>query len=140
MTELIRPILYGADHPVQLVTPGAAVDGVLDLAGPICEAGDSSCVTSLGGSRRGAGGRWRGRAAGDRSAGAYGAAMASNYNGRLVLRRPCSRAASCGSAGAAKRSRICWRATPRTERGLMKDFEPLIGEWHGEAMSRSSRR
>ena len=43
MTELIRPMLYGAVHPVALVAPGAALatgHGRVDLAGPICEAGD----------------------------------------------------------------------------------------------------
>ena len=41
MTELIRPMLYGASHPVMLVTPGRSVgDGPWTLSGPICEAGD----------------------------------------------------------------------------------------------------
>ncbi len=43
MTELIRPMLYGAVHPLALVETGAplpADHGRVDLAGPICEAGD----------------------------------------------------------------------------------------------------
>jgi diaminopimelate decarboxylase len=84
MTELIRPILYGADHPVRLVAPGAAAEGVRHLAGPVCEAGDI-LVRDLG--------RYLApeelAVAGDGAllaignTGAYGAAMASNYNGRL---------------------------------------------------------
>ncbi len=43
MTELIRPMLYGAVHPVAFVAPGASLaadHGRVDLAGPVCEAGD----------------------------------------------------------------------------------------------------
>jgi diaminopimelate decarboxylase len=86
MTELIRPMLYGAAHPVSLVAPGVAFTptGTTHLAGPICEAGDilardlgqwlsetDLAVAGLGALL--AVGR----------AGAYGAAMASGYNGRL---------------------------------------------------------
>ena len=44
MTELIRPMLYGAVHPVSLISPGETVAtdlGRIDLAGPVCEAGSS---------------------------------------------------------------------------------------------------
>ena len=86
MTELIRPMLYGAVHPVSLVAGGAAlaVDGPVHLAGPICEAGDllvrdvGSWLSADELARAGQGALLAvGRA------GAYGAAMASNYNGRL---------------------------------------------------------
>ena len=84
MTELIRPILYGADHPVRLVTPGGAAKGARHLAGPVCEAGDI-LVRDLGRylstDELAAAGEGALLAIG--SAGAYGAAMASNYNGRL---------------------------------------------------------
>jgi diaminopimelate decarboxylase len=86
MTELIRPMLYGATHPVSLVSPGAAFTptGTTHLGGPICEAGDilardlgqwlsDSDLASAGTGAVLAIGR----------AGAYGAAMASGYNGRL---------------------------------------------------------
>ena len=86
MTELIRPMLYGATHPVSLVSPGAAFTptGTTHLAGPICEAGDilardlgqwlsDSDLATAGTGALLAVGR----------AGAYGAAMASGYNGRL---------------------------------------------------------
>jgi diaminopimelate decarboxylase len=86
MTELIRPMLYGATHPVSLVAPGAAFrpTGSTHLAGPICEAGDI-LARDLG--------QWLSETdlavAGPGAllavgrAGAYGAAMASGYNGRL---------------------------------------------------------
>lgn len=86
MTELIRPMLYGAVHPVELVKPGAPMrhGGGVHLAGPVCEAGDI-LVRDLD--------RWLDpgelAAAGTGAllaigrAGAYGAVMASAYNGRL---------------------------------------------------------
>lgn len=85
MSELLRPVLYGADHPVALVRAGGAWEppGVTHLAGPVCEAGDVMARDI---------GRWLDadalRAAGPGAVlaiervGAYGAAMASAYNGR----------------------------------------------------------
>lgn len=79
MTDLIRPALYDAYHAVMPVVETAAADeGALptDVVGPVCESGDFLAL---------------GRALPDlspgdllaiRGAGAYGAAMASNYNGR----------------------------------------------------------
>lgn len=86
MTELIRPMLYGASHPVSMVSPGTAFTptGTTHLAGPICEAGDilardlgqwlSADQLALAGA---------GALLAIGRAGAYGAAMASGYNGRL---------------------------------------------------------
>jgi diaminopimelate decarboxylase len=86
MTELIRPMLYGASHPVSLVQPGEpfAATGETHLAGPICEAGDV-LARDLG--------QWLtpdelaqagvGALLALHGVGAYGAAMASTYNGRL---------------------------------------------------------
>ncbi len=85
MTDLIRPVLYGADHPVALLAPGEALAAAprVDLAGPICEAGDV-----LSRDLR----RWlspgelarcgRGALLAIGRAGAYGAAMSMTYNGR----------------------------------------------------------
>lgn len=86
MAELLRPVLYGADHPVALLEPGGALDedhGTVHLAGPVCEAGDIVARDI---------GRWLSPADLARAgtgalmaigqAGAYGAAMASVYNGR----------------------------------------------------------
>ncbi len=86
MTELIRPMLYGASHPVSLVMPGTAfrAAGETHLAGPICEAGDVLAHDI---------GQWLspdelaragvGALLAIHQVGAYGAAMASTYNGRL---------------------------------------------------------
>ncbi len=86
MSEFIRPVLYGADHPVSLLAPGEPLDEPLPtvhLAGPVCEAGDTLAHDI---------GRWlppdelrltgTGALIGIGQAGAYGAAMASVYNGR----------------------------------------------------------
>jgi diaminopimelate decarboxylase len=80
MTELIRPMLYGARHPVTLIAPGRDVTaGRWTLSGPICEAGDLLAADlDLG---VGAG---EGALLAIGEAGAYGAAMASGYNGRLL--------------------------------------------------------
>ncbi len=86
MTELIRPMLYGASHPVSLIAPGAAFTptGAIHLAGPICEAGDllvHDLAQWLSPGELAAAGVGALLAIGE--VGAYGAAMASNYNGRL---------------------------------------------------------
>ena len=80
MTELIRPMLYGARHPVHLLAPGERLggSGPWALAGPICEAGDLLADGLQLGPDAGEGALL---AIGD--AGAYGLAMASSYNGRL---------------------------------------------------------
>jgi diaminopimelate decarboxylase len=80
MTELLRPMLYGARHPVTLLEPGNAVRGDerWTVAGPICEAGDLLARDLDLGPRAGEGALL---AVGE--VGAYGLAMASNYNGRL---------------------------------------------------------
>jgi diaminopimelate decarboxylase len=81
MNDLIRPAMYGAHHDiVPVVEPpaGAAMEPV-DVVGPVCETGDTFA---------------RARplprvAEGDlvafRSAGAYGAVMASEYNARPLV-------------------------------------------------------
>lgn len=97
MTELIRPMLYGARHPVHLLAPGAPLDrgGPWTLSGPVCEAGDLL-----------ADGLELGPAAGEGAllaiadAGAYGLAMASSYNGRL---RPAQVALEGGEARLSRR-------------------------------------
>lgn len=80
MTELIRPMLYGARHPVSLIAPGARLErpGPWDLSGPVCEAGDRLAEAVDLGSDAG-----EGALIVIGNAGAYGLAMASGYNGRL---------------------------------------------------------
>jgi diaminopimelate decarboxylase len=79
MTELIRPMLYGARHPVSVLDPGAAAGGrrTWTLSGPICEAGDilgEHLELEAG----------EGALLAIAEVGAYGLAMASGYNGRLL--------------------------------------------------------
>jgi diaminopimelate decarboxylase len=76
MTELMRPALYGAYHEIEPVAPRAGAARQYEIVGPVCESSDVL-------------GRDRELApleVGDllaiRDAGAYGAAMASNYNRR----------------------------------------------------------
>lgn len=75
MNDLIRPALYSAWQQIIPVTPRDAQAHVFDIVGPVCETGDF-----LGKDRELA------IAPGDllvvRSSGAYGFAMASNYNTR----------------------------------------------------------
>ncbi|MCV0402590.1 MAG: diaminopimelate decarboxylase [Chloroflexi bacterium] len=80
MTELVRPMLYGATHPVELLEPGAGLPRgeAWTLSGPICEAGDILARNLDLGPTAG-----EGALLAIGQAGAYGAAMASNYNGRL---------------------------------------------------------
>jgi diaminopimelate decarboxylase len=79
MTELIRPILYGARHPVRLLAPGRAVEArPWTLSGPICEAGDLLSEDLDLGPNAG-----EGALLAVERVGAYGLAMASTYNGRL---------------------------------------------------------
>jgi diaminopimelate decarboxylase len=76
MTEIMRPALYGAFHRIEPVRLSGGAEGAYEFVGPVCESSDVV-------------GRDRNLAAlavGDlvaiRDAGAYGAAMASNYNRR----------------------------------------------------------
>lgn len=89
MNDLIRPTLYDSFHRIWPVTPAAnmpappedfeaEIDGAVkvDVVGPVCESGDFLAK-----------GRYlpplnRGDLLATFSAGAYGMAMSSNYNGR----------------------------------------------------------
>lgn len=89
MTELIRPALYGARHPIHpLTTLGRRVDGLkagtpslgkeltpARVEGPICEATDALGTHDLPPLRRG-------DLVAIADAGAYAASLASTYNGR----------------------------------------------------------
>jgi diaminopimelate decarboxylase len=79
MTELIRPMLYGAFHRIEpVISSPTAPEITCDIVGPLCESSDT-----FGKDRR-----LRRPAAGDLMAvmdtGAYGAVMASNYNRRTL--------------------------------------------------------
>jgi diaminopimelate decarboxylase len=79
MSELIRPSHYGGYHAIEPVVEGAGEIKQVDVVGPICESGDFLALDR----------EMRVPAPGEllavRTAGAYGFAMASNYNAR---RRP----------------------------------------------------
>jgi diaminopimelate decarboxylase len=81
MNDLIRPAMYDAWHDVvPLVQPPAGVDlAPVDIVGPVCESGDTFATARP----------MPPLAAGDlvafRSAGAYGAVMASEYNSRPLV-------------------------------------------------------
>ena len=76
MTELLRPALYGAFHRIEAVQPRETPEQEYEIVGPVCESSDvigrDRTMTRL--------------EVGDlvaiRDAGAYGSAMASNYNRR----------------------------------------------------------
>ena len=78
MTELLRPMLYGAYHRIEPVQTTDAPTAVCDIVGPLCETSDT-----LGKDREMPLPR-----AGDLmavlDAGAYGSVMASNYNRRTM--------------------------------------------------------
>ncbi|MBC8268571.1 MAG: diaminopimelate decarboxylase [Rhodospirillaceae bacterium] len=81
MNDLTRPSLYDAFHEI---VPAIEADNkapllAYDVVGPICETGDTFCIDR----------KLPALAAGDllviRTAGAYGAAMASSYNTRAMV-------------------------------------------------------
>jgi diaminopimelate decarboxylase len=76
MNDLMRPALYGAHHPMRPVRKTGAAARVSDVVGPICETGDFLARDR----------ELPAMAQGDLlaigAAGAYGAAMSSNYNTR----------------------------------------------------------
>ena len=81
MNDLMRPAMYGAHHdivPVREPVPGADVSG-FDVVGPVCETGDTfekgMEMVRLA----------EGDLVAFRSAGAYGAVMASEYNTRPLV-------------------------------------------------------
>ena len=76
MTELLRPMLYGAYHRIEPVEPGGGPQITADIVGPLCETSDT-----LGKDRRIARPE-PGDLFAVLDAGAYAAVMASNYNRR----------------------------------------------------------
>ena len=79
MNDLMRPALYDAFHDIKPVNPRPGAARPHDVVGPVCETGDTFA--------RGA--ELPALAAGElvafRSAGAYGAVMASEYNSRPLV-------------------------------------------------------
>ena len=75
MNDLARPALYGAYHDFTAVEPKGA-DMTANIVGPICETGDTFAMGRLCDKLE------SGDLAVFRTAGAYGATMASSYNSR----------------------------------------------------------
>jgi diaminopimelate decarboxylase len=75
MNDLARPALYGSWHDFDAVTPSGQ-RMVANIVGPICETGDTFAMD------RPTDALERGDLAVFRTAGAYGATMASSYNSR----------------------------------------------------------
>ncbi len=88
MTELLRPALYEAKHPLIVLTPHSKGTFTCDLVGPVCESADvflqnivipelkEGDLLALG------------------TSGAYGAVMASHYNGRDLPSEYCQHGSS----------------------------------------------
>lgn len=81
MNDLVRPSMYGAHHDIMpvLEPPAGHEPRPFDVVGPVCETGDTFArarlLPPLG----------EGDLVAFRSAGAYGAAMASEYNARPLV-------------------------------------------------------
>jgi diaminopimelate decarboxylase len=40
INDFLRPLLYGAEHPIDVLPPRRRAEGVVDVVGPLCESGD----------------------------------------------------------------------------------------------------
>ncbi len=81
MNDLVRPAMYDAHHdilPVREAAPGAALSA-MDVVGPICESGDTFAK------QRALPPLEAGDLIAFATAGAYGAAMSSQYNSRPLV-------------------------------------------------------
>lgn len=76
MNDLIRPALYQANHEIVAVKPDELGAGSTCLVGPVCESSDTFAEDWQAGIPE------PGSLLAIRSAGAYGAVMATTYNGR----------------------------------------------------------
>jgi len=74
--DLLRPALYGAEHPVTVLADGERERATVDLAGPLCESGDFLALNRTLPLPR------RGDLIAVELAGAYGRVMSSTYNAR----------------------------------------------------------
>jgi diaminopimelate decarboxylase len=78
MNDLMRPALYQACHPIEPVRETAGREAIIaDVVGPVCETADCFLRDAAMGKPE------EGDVLALRDAGAYGFAMASNYNFRL---------------------------------------------------------
>ena len=79
MNDLIRPAMYDAHHDLIPVVASDRAERAYDIVGPVCETGDTFAkardLAPMG----------PGDLVAFRSAGAYGAVMASEYNSRPLI-------------------------------------------------------
>ena len=112
MNDLVRPAMYGAHHDIVPLTepPPGAEQVVYDVVGPVCESGDTFARS------RNLPRLSDGSLVAFRSAGAYGAVMASEYNSRPMVPEVLVRGDQFGVI----------RARPTIEEILARDRMP---EW-----------
>ena len=79
MNDLVRPSMYDAHHDIVPVTESTALPQPFDVVGPVCETGDTFAK------QRNLPPLAEGDLVAFRSAGAYGAVMASEYNTRPLV-------------------------------------------------------
>ena len=79
MNDLLRPAMYDAYHDIRPVQPRDGEAVVYDVVGPVCETGDTFTRDRALPPMQG------GDLLAFMSAGAYGAAMSSEYNSRLLV-------------------------------------------------------
>lgn len=79
MNDLLRPALYDAVHPLRPVERGAGAPAPYDVVGPVCESSDVFQRDALLAPMQ------AGDLAALTGAGAYGAAMSSEYNSRPLI-------------------------------------------------------
>jgi diaminopimelate decarboxylase len=127
MNDLVRPAMYGAHHAILPVVSPGDDDGqrMADVVGPICETSDTFAAGCMLPPLR----------AGDllaiRTAGAYGASMASFYNARPL----CPEVLVADAVYAVVRERIPWQALLSWQR-LPAWLAPAAGDGHGQAGGR----
>jgi diaminopimelate decarboxylase len=97
MNDLLRPALYGARHRIVPVRPRPGAWSEATVVGPVCESGDTFATDVALPPLQG------GDLVAILDAGAYGAVMSSNYNGRgrlaeLVVERGALRRARAGES------------------------------------------
>ena len=79
MNDLVRPAMYDAYHDIRPLKPRVGAPVTYDVVGPVCETGDTFTRD------RALAPLEPGDLVAFMSAGAYGAAMASEYNSRLLV-------------------------------------------------------
>jgi len=105
MNDLLRPALYHARHRIVPVAPRAGLSMPATIVGPVCESADvfdaEATLPPIE----------RGDLVAILDVGAYGASMASNYNGRgrlaeIVIQAGTARRARAGESPTAIAARV----------------------------------